>query len=145
VSAPRSMEGRMGPEAGRPRDGGAPEVDPRVLLAAERTLLAWIRTGLALMAFGFVIARFGIFLRELAAANHWVITTRLNASHIGVTVVGAGLLVNLWASLRHRRMIDRMVRGEPFETSPRGPVAVGIATVVGGAVLAAALLAAVLR
>lgn len=135
----------MGSEDGRSRHGGNPEIDPRIVLAAERTLLAWIRTGLALMGFGFVVARFGIFLRELAAAGGWEIDARLNASTIGVILVGAGLLVNLWASLRHRRMVGRMVRGEPFETTPRGPVAIGLATVIGGAVLGAVLLSAVLR
>jgi putative membrane protein len=135
----------MSSEDGKPAPARPPEVDPRVVLAAERTLLAWIRTGIGLMGFGFVVARFGMFLRELAAANGWVVTSRLNASTIGVVLVGAGLLVNLWASLRHRRMVDRMVRGEPFETSPRGPVAVGIATVIGGAVIGAVLLGAVLR
>ena len=135
----------MGSGDGKPGAGKQPEIDPRVVLAAERTLLAWIRTGIALMGFGFVVARFGIFLRELAAANGWVLTNRLNASTIGVGIVAAGLLVNLWASLRHRRMVNRMVQGEPFETSPRGPVAVGMATVIGGAVLAAVLIGAVFR
>ena len=49
--------------------GQTPEIDPRVVFAAERTLLAWIRTGLSLMGFGFVVARFGLFLRELAAVQ----------------------------------------------------------------------------
>lgn len=127
-----------------PGDAGPP-IDPRVPLAAERTLLAWIRTGIALMGFGFVVARFGLFLRELAAANAWNVETRLNASAIGVALVATGLLVNLWASLRHRQMIGRMLRGEPFDASPRGPVSVGLATVVGGAVLIAILLEAIGR
>lgn len=135
----------MGAEAGQPPGGEEPDIDPRIVLAAERTLLAWIRTGIALMGFGFVVARFGMFLRELARAEGWVITTTVNASTVGVSIVCAGLLVNLWASLRHRRMITRMRRGEPFESSPRGPVAVGLATVVGGAILAGVLFGAVFR
>ena len=122
-----------------------PEIDPRVPLAAERTLLAWIRTGIALMGFGFIVARFGLFLREIAAAADWNVETRTHASAVGVTLVAVGLLVNLWASLRHRRMVRRMMRGEPFDASPRGPVGVGLATVIGGAVLVAILLEAVAR
>lgn len=129
----------------RPPVAGKPDIDPRMPLAAERTFLAWIRTGIALMGFGFVVARFGLFLRELAAANGRALPAQLNASTVGVAIVAAGLLVNLWASLRHRRMIARMLRGEPFETTSRGPVIVGVLTVVVGAVLAALLLAAVLR
>lgn len=135
----------MGAEAGQSPGGQDPDIDPRTVLAAERTLLAWIRTGIALMGFGFVVARFGMFLRELARVEGWAVTTTLNASTVGVSIVCAGLLVNLWASLRHRRMIGRMRRGERFESSPRGPVAVGIATVVGGAVLAGMLFSAVFR
>jgi putative membrane protein len=126
-------------------DGGGPDVDPRVLLAAERTLLAWIRTGVALMGFGFVVARFGLFLRELAAANGYTVTARINASTIGVAIVAAGLFVNLWASIRYRRMVGGLMRGEPFDARSWGPVAVGVATAVGGAVLVSVLLAAVLR
>jgi putative membrane protein len=37
-------------------------VDPRSLLAAERTMLAWLRTGISLITFGFVIARIGVWL-----------------------------------------------------------------------------------
>jgi putative membrane protein len=134
----------MPPDEPPPKPAG-PEIDPRIPLAAERTLLAWIRTGVALMGFGFVVARFGLFLRELAAANAWKVQGRLNASAIGVTLVAVGLFVNLWASLRHRRMVRRMMQGEPFDASPRGPVSVGLATVVGGAVLVAILLEAIAR
>jgi putative membrane protein len=117
------------------------DVDPRVILAAERTLLAWIRTGLALMGFGFVVARFGVFLRELAAAaNHApAIGPSSGTPIIGVAIVGVGVLVNAWASFRHRGLTRRLTRGEPFEATQRGPIALGAATAVGGAILIAVL------
>jgi putative membrane protein len=121
-----------------------PGTDPRVLLAAERTLLAWIRTGIALMGFGFVVARFGFFLRELAIAGGRAEPTRLNGPSVGVAVVAVGVLVNFWASLRHRRMVRRFRAGDTNVES-RGPVTVGIATVVGGLVLLAVLLTALLQ
>lgn len=121
------------------------DLDPRVALAAERTLLAWIRTGIALMGFGFVVARFGLFLRELAAANAHMTFGGSNASTTGVALVAAGIVVNVWASVRHARMLGRLTRGERHVVGPRGPVSVGIATGVGGLVLLAVLMGAFLR
>lgn len=64
-------------------------LDPRVLMAAERTLLAWIRTGVAMMGFGFVVARFGVFLREMAASGSATLPERSGIS----PYVGTGLLI----------------------------------------------------
>jgi putative membrane protein len=117
------------------------DIDPRVILAAERTLLAWIRTGLALMGFGFVVARFGVFLREIAAAatHATSVSPSSGTPVIGVVIVGAGVLVNAWASFRHRQMTRQLTRGEPFEATQRGPIMLGAATAVGGAILIAVL------
>ncbi|RIL07256.1 MAG: hypothetical protein DCC71_03855 [Proteobacteria bacterium] len=123
--------------------GSEPTADPRVLLAAERTLLAWIRTGVALMAFGFVVARFSLFLGELAAVSGHPLPARSHASPVGVALVVAGLLLNFWASLRHRNMIARLRKGEGLERSERGPIAIGVATAVGGVVMVLLLLEAV--
>lgn len=121
------------------------DLDPRVAFAAERTLLAWIRTGIALMGFGFVVARFGLFLRELAAASTRMSPGGSNASATGVVLVGAGIAVNVWASVRHARMLRRLARGDRNVVSPRGPVSIGIATCVGGLVLLAVLMGAFFR
>jgi putative membrane protein len=128
-----------------PDDERVPEIDPRVALAAERTVLAWFRTGITLMGFGFVVARFGVFLRELAGVHSSAPPASSSASAIGVLIVGAGVIVNFAASLRHHRMIRQLAAGEPFHASPRGPVALGVATGVGGIVLVAVLMSALLR
>ena len=86
-----------------------PERDQRIFFAAERTLLAWIRTGLAMMGFGFVVARFGLFLRELAAAQGAPSPHRVGLSlWIGTTLVLLGVVVNLFAAVRHFRTVRRL-------------------------------------
>lgn len=93
--------------------------DPRVHFAAERTLLAWIRTGLAMMGFGFVVARFGLFLRELAPAQGHVPPHRVGLSlWIGTTLVLVGVVVNVFAAVRHWRTVRRLERNEPLRFSP---------------------------
>lgn len=119
-------------------------VDPRVLLAAERTLLAWVRTGLALMGFGFVVARFGLFLRELAAARGGPVPDgRGESLWLGVGLVGLGVVVLAGAGWRHRRYAAALVAGDdvpaPAQTFGLVVTAVLVAAGVG---LAAYLLAA---
>lgn len=93
-----------------------PELDPRVLLASERTLLAWIRTGLAMMGFGFVVSRFGLFLRELASAGWAAEPTHLRASQwVGMALILLGVLVNVLAALQHVRFVQRYRRGEAMQ------------------------------
>ena len=118
--------------------------DPKDLMAAERTLLAWIRTGIALMGFGFVVARFGLFLRELARVGDHGATQRFDSTLIGTVVVAAGVMVNVWASLRHRTLV-RQLREGVAEIHSVGPVAIGVATGIGGIVLIGVLLGAVLH
>jgi len=86
-----------------------PPVDPRVLLAAERTLLAWVRTGLALMGFGFVVARFTLFLHELRGAGppHG----HRFAEGIGVGLVILGVLVLAGAGRRYQRYVAALNAG----------------------------------
>lgn len=118
--------------------------DAKDLLAAERTLLAWIRTGIALMGFGFVVARFGLFLRELARVAGHAPSQRFDSALLGTVVVAAGVVVNVWASLRHRQMV-RQLREGVTEIGAVGPMVVGVATGIGGLILIAALLSSVLR
>jgi putative membrane protein len=80
-------------------------IDPRVVLALERTLLAWTRTALALMGFGFVVARLALFLRELnplaaptAGGSHW----------LGVALVLVGGVVQTIAIVVHAQSVRRL-------------------------------------
>lgn len=113
--------------------------DPKDLMSAERTLLAWVRTGIALMGFGFVVARFGLFLREIAHEADHGAAQRFDSALIGTFIVAAGVVVNVWASLRHRSIV-RQLREGVAEIGSAGPVALGVTTGVGGAVLIGVLL-----
>jgi putative membrane protein len=113
----------------------APERDPRVFFAAERTFLAWIRTGLALMGFGFVVARFGLFLREIAAFQGGVPPAGGLARWFGVGLICLGVFITGAATRAHVVTVRRLNRGEPF---------VGSATWLGVALAAVLVLVGVL-
>jgi putative membrane protein len=88
-------------------------------MAEERTFLAWIRTGIALMGFGFVVARFGLFLRELASLRTIAqFQTSALSVPLGTALLIAGVLVNIFASVRHVRTVRALNTGEPIAFKP---------------------------
>ncbi len=90
----------------------APEHDPRVYFAAERTFLAWIRTGLGLMGVGFAVSRFSLFLRQLdAVEGHLTVHTSALPRGSGIALVALGVLVNLLAALRHVHLVRELRSG----------------------------------
>jgi putative membrane protein len=113
--------------------------DPSTYLAEERTFLAWIRTGIAMMGFGFVVARFGLFLRELASLKTLPqLETSALSVPLGTALLVAGVLVNVFASVRHVRIVRALNTGTPIATKP-STLAIVVALVLAAAGLAMAV------
>lgn len=111
------------------------DLDPRVLLAAERTMLAWIRTGVATMGFGFVVARFGLFLRELAASGNNPTTSHFRFSPIvGTALILLGALTTAIAVSRHVKFVRDYSCGQ---LPPPAPFS--LATALAGLIVLAGL------
>ncbi|WP_437185499.1 YidH family protein [Planctomicrobium sp. SH668] len=90
--------------------------DLSAYFSAERTLLAWVRTGLAMMGFGFVVARFGLFIREIVQLQGTKEVSDQGLSlWVGVLLVALGVVVNLFAVLKHSLVVRSLRRGEPIQ------------------------------
>ncbi len=95
------------------------DLNPNDYLAAERTFLAWIRTGLALMGFGFVVARFGLFLQQVRIAEPSLQSRSYGVSiWFGTALIAAGVLVDVFATWSHLRLVRQLNRGETEFTRP---------------------------
>ena len=113
---------------------GAPEQDPRVYFAAERTFLAWIRTGLGLMGVGFAVARFGLFLREMRSTGSHGVPGPVGVSlPSGVAIVVLGVLVLVAAVVQHATVVRQLREGtwQPGRTSVYAVVLALLLAVVG--------------
>ena len=116
----------------------APEQDPRVYFAAERTFLAWIRTGLGLMGIGFAVSRFGLFLREMSASQSHLPAHSTGLSlWSGVSLVALGVVINVSAVIRHFQLIRELSSGtwRPGRVS-RDAVILGLLLAVVGVAMA---------
>ena len=109
-------------------------------LQLETSLLVWVRTSLGLMGFGFVVARFGLFLREITKVGDARVHPhpRLAAvnSFTGTALIIMGVAVLILAVLGHRRMVDKLEKGD-LEFSSRWSLGVflaGLLAAMGGAI-----------
>jgi hypothetical protein len=86
-----------------------------------------------------VVARFGLFLREVAAAGQAAPSPSYGWSlWIGTGLVVLGIAVTLLAAQQHRRILQRLDRGEGY-VAPRWSLGVAVAAVL--AILGAAMVA----
>lgn len=112
----------------------APEQDPRVYFAAERTFLAWIRTGLGLMGVGFAVARFGLFLRQIRATEtHSTMAEGGMSVWSGVAIVFLGVIVLASSTMQHLAVIRELTTAtwQPGRISRNAVVLASLLAVVG--------------
>jgi putative membrane protein len=112
----------------------APEKDPRVYFAAERTFLAWIRTGLGLMGVGFAVARFGLFLRQMQAGeSHMPVHATGLSVWSGVLIVALGVVVLLGSITQHITLIRELSTGTwiPGRVSRNALLLAGLLALIG--------------
>ena len=91
-----------------------PELTPndlafeRTILGENRTLMAWIRTSISLISFGFTIYK---FFHETAkvAHPHKLFTAR----HVGMLMIGFGLLGLIWGMMDHIAMMKKLRKSYP--------------------------------
>lgn len=113
------------------------DVDPRSLLAAERTLLAWLRTGISLITFGFVIARIGVWLEVQGTTANELVGAGWMGSAFGLVGTVANILgVTRYLSFRGALLA---ARATPVARLAVVTFALGT-TLLGGLVGAAVLL-----
>jgi putative membrane protein len=110
--------------------------DLRILQANERTFLAWTRTGLALIAFGFALARIAVWLEDSAPSGPPGRSTAPIVA-IGVVLVVVGAFVPAFFAVRHARIREAIIRGEPIIPSGRPNAALAGLLLVAGLGLAA--------
>jgi putative membrane protein len=85
-----------------PADPQHGDVDPRWLLANERTLLAWIRAGLAIQAGALAVAEFA------TGPPHWLRGT------IAAALIAIGVLVSALGHHHSRQVKHAMANGTPI-------------------------------
>jgi putative membrane protein len=74
------------------------------------------------MGFGFVVARFGLFLERLQMLEHTAGAQRHGLSvWFGTVLMGAGVVVNVMAGMRHRRLVRELDSGATSHSHPSGP------------------------
>jgi putative membrane protein len=67
------------------------------------------------MGLGFVVARFGLFLHEIAAVHGAPARTDYGSVWLGAGMVSLGAAVNVFAAVRHVRLLKRLSAGGMYQ------------------------------
>jgi uncharacterized membrane protein YidH (DUF202 family) len=111
------------------------------ICSRQSTLLAWIQTGIVFIAVGVLVARFSLFAREPTIASDRHAATTLTDTMIGIAMVSTGIVLDLWGSIRHLRLVLR-VCGNSRGVASYGAFAFGLATTLAEISLAVLLFGA---
>ncbi|WP_457605736.1 YidH family protein [Nitratifractor sp.] len=94
-------------------------IDPKDLMAVERSTTALIGTAISLIVLGFVVEKFELFLHIVAAQLHTDRRAQVpELSHIafynylGIGIVLAGILLAIYTYRYYLRWIRHLQRGE---------------------------------
>jgi putative membrane protein len=67
------------------------------------------------MGLGFVVARFGLFLHEVAAVHGGPVQSDYGSIWLGAGMVALGAVVNVFAAIRHVRLLRRLSAGGAYQ------------------------------
>ncbi len=94
------------------------EIDPKDLMAVERSTTALIGTAISLIVLGFVVEKFDLFLHLIAAQSEKLGKKIPQLQHVwfynifGIVIVSAGILLAIFTYRYYVRWIEHLQRGE---------------------------------
>jgi len=92
------------------------KIDPKDLMAVERSTTALIGVSISLIVLGFVVEKFELFLNLLALENRYKKIPQLSYinfyNYLGIAIVVAGIFLALFSYRYYIKWIKHLEKGE---------------------------------